>query len=123
MKVVTLRDARARLSSVIDDANTERVLITSHGRPAALVIGVRGQDEEEVMLVSNPRFWEMIEESRNQDRTEISGTAGDEHASHQWRLRARPPARELVCAAASSTPRSSVISLVRSRGWLPTKKP
>ena len=69
MKVMTLRDARSHLSAVIADANTERVLITSHGRPAALVIGVAGLDTEEVLLVSNPNFWKMIEESRREDRT------------------------------------------------------
>ena len=69
MKVMTLRDARSQLSAVIEDANTERVLITNHGRPAALVIGVAGLDTEEVLLVSNPNFWRMIEESRREDRT------------------------------------------------------
>ena len=69
MKVMTLRDARSHLSAVIADANTERVLITSHGRPAALLIGVAGLDTEEVLLVSNPNFWKMIEASRREDRT------------------------------------------------------
>jgi prevent-host-death family protein len=68
MKVVTLRDAKAHLSAVVEDANTERVLITSNGEPAAVLIGVKGQDMEEVMLTSNPKFWAMIEESRRNDR-------------------------------------------------------
>jgi prevent-host-death family protein len=66
---MTLRDARSHFSAVIEDANTERVLITNHGRPAALVIGVAGLDTEEVMLVSNPNFWKMVEDSRRGDRT------------------------------------------------------
>ena len=69
MKVMTLRDAKARLSAVLEEANSERVLITKNGRPAAVVIGVEGHDTEEVMLVSNPTFWAMIEESRRRDRT------------------------------------------------------
>jgi prevent-host-death family protein len=69
MKVMTLRDAKAHLSAVVEEANSDRVLITSNGQPAAVVIGVKGQDMEEVMLTSNPKFWEMIEESRKQDKT------------------------------------------------------
>jgi prevent-host-death family protein len=69
MKVMTLRDAKARLSSVVEEANNERVLITKNGRPAAVVIGVEGHDTEDVMLISNPKFWAMIEESRRRDRT------------------------------------------------------
>jgi prevent-host-death family protein len=69
MKVMTLRDAKAHLSAVLEEANTERVLITSNGEPAAVVIGVKGHDMEEVMLAQNPKFWAMIEESRKTDKT------------------------------------------------------
>jgi prevent-host-death family protein len=69
MKVMSLRDAKAHFSSVLDDANTERILITSNGEPAAIVIGVKGHDMEEVMMVQNPKFWAMIEESRKSDET------------------------------------------------------
>lgn len=64
MKVVAVREAKQQLSACIDEAQRDRVLITKHGRPAALVIGVEGKDIEEVMLVSNPRFWRLIEERR-----------------------------------------------------------
>jgi prevent-host-death family protein len=69
MKVTTLRKARARLSAVIEESNDDRVLITTNGKPAAVVIGVKGQDLEEVLLAANPKFWAMIEESRRSDRT------------------------------------------------------
>jgi len=66
MKVVALREAKQSLSGCVDDAQRDRVLITRHGKPAALVIGVEGQDFEDVLLTSNPRFWQMIEARRKQ---------------------------------------------------------
>ena len=68
MKVVPLRQAKASLSSFVDEAQTDRVLITRHGRPAALVIGVQGEELEDLMTMGNPRFWEMIEARRRSPR-------------------------------------------------------
>jgi len=69
MKVVGLRDAKQTLSDCIDHAQHERVLITRHGRPAAVVIGVEGEDLEDVLLQMDPKFWEMIEERRRNSST------------------------------------------------------
>jgi len=71
MKVVALREAKQSLSGCVDDAQRDRVLITRHGKPAALVIGVEGQDLEDVLLLSNPRFWEMIEARRKQPTSSL----------------------------------------------------
>lgn len=68
MKVLAIREAKAGLSAALDEAQHERVLITRNGKPSAIVIGVEGHEYEDVLLMSNPRFWEMIEASR-QDPT------------------------------------------------------
>jgi prevent-host-death family protein len=65
MKVVALREAKQQLSATVDECQDKRVLITRYGKPAAILIGVEGLDFEEVMLQLNPRFWEMITESRH----------------------------------------------------------
>ncbi len=69
MKVVALREAKASLSGYIEKAQRERILITKHGRPAALVVGVEGEDLEELLTMGNPRFWEMIESRRRSRKT------------------------------------------------------
>jgi prevent-host-death family protein len=66
MKTVALRRARQSLSGVVAHAQRERVLITKHGKPAALVIGVEGQDIESVRLSQAPGFWKLIEARRRQ---------------------------------------------------------
>jgi len=70
MKIVPLREAKATLSGCVEAAQQDRVLITKHGRPAALVIGVEGENLEDLFTVANPRFWKLIE-SRRQSRKTI----------------------------------------------------
>jgi prevent-host-death family protein len=69
MKVVAVREVKASLSEYIEKSQRDRVLITKHGRPAALVIGVEGEDLEDLLTMGNPRFWEMIEDRRRNGRT------------------------------------------------------
>jgi prevent-host-death family protein len=66
MKTVALREAKQSLSGYVAHAQRERVLITKHGKPAALVIGVSGQDIEDVLLQQDPDFWRLVEERRRQ---------------------------------------------------------
>jgi prevent-host-death family protein len=66
MKTVALREAKQSLSGFVARAQHERVLITKHGRPAALVIGVEGQDIEEILLQQDPGFWRRLEQRRKQ---------------------------------------------------------
>ena len=69
MKVLAIREAKAALSATLDEAQRERVLITRNGKPSAVVIGVEGHDFEDVLLMSNPKFWSMIEASRRDPTT------------------------------------------------------
>lgn len=64
MKLIGLKEAKARLSEFVEEAQRDRILITRRGRPAALVIGVEGQDIEQIVLRSDSQFWKMIEERR-----------------------------------------------------------
>lgn len=67
MKIVAIREAKAKLSGYCALAQDRRVLITRHGKPLALVIGVEGQDVEDVLRASDPAFWRLIEKRRAQD--------------------------------------------------------
>ena len=69
MKVVPLGKAKNELSTFVDQAQSERVLITRHGRPAAIMIGVEGEAIEDVLTAGDARFWGMIEERRKHSRT------------------------------------------------------
>ena len=48
-RTLSLRETKARLSEAIDDAQGAYVLITRHGRPAAVLVGVEGTDALDVV--------------------------------------------------------------------------
>jgi len=69
MKVVALGRAKNALSAYVDQAQHERVLVTRHGKPAVLIIGVEGEDFQDLMTRSDPEFWQMIEGRRKASKT------------------------------------------------------
>jgi prevent-host-death family protein len=69
MKLIGLKEAKTNLSSFVDQSQHERILITRRGRPAAVVIGVEGQDLEQVLLGGDAEFWKMIQERRQSAAT------------------------------------------------------
>lgn len=69
MKVVALGQAKNELSAYVDQAQHDRVLVTRHGRPAAIIIGVEGEEFEDLMTRSDPEFWQMIESRRKASKT------------------------------------------------------
>ena len=68
MKIVPLAEAKDSLSNYVEEAQKEAVLITRHGRPAVVMVGVEGEDLEDLLTRSDKRFWEMIRERRRPGR-------------------------------------------------------
>ena len=57
---------RANLVFCVDEAQRERIVLTRHGKPVALIVGVEGMDEEQVQLGGIEKFWKLIAERRKQ---------------------------------------------------------
>jgi len=66
MKTVTIRDLQKKLKESVDAAQSDRVVITRQGKPAAVLVGVEGADWETVVLETNAAFWRLIEKRRKQ---------------------------------------------------------
>jgi prevent-host-death family protein len=66
MKTVTVRDLQKKVKECVDDAQEDRVVITRHGKPAAVLVGVEGEDWEAVVLQTDPAFWKLIRGRRRQ---------------------------------------------------------
>lgn len=66
MKTVSVRDLQKKIRECVDVAQGERIVVTRRGRPAAVLVGVEGQDWEDIALRLNPAFWTMIEERRRE---------------------------------------------------------
>ena len=66
MKTVTVRDLQKKIKPCLDEAQVDRVVITRRGKPAAVLIGVEGEDWETVILETDPTFWRMVQARRKQ---------------------------------------------------------
>ena len=64
MKTISVRDLQQRIRECVEAAQDDRVVITRHGKPAALMIGVDGLDWEQLVLGTDADFWDMIERRR-----------------------------------------------------------
>jgi hypothetical protein len=64
MKLVSLQETD--LDACVNDAQRERVVVTRNGTPVALIVGITGLDAEQIELGSDPSFWQLIEERRQQ---------------------------------------------------------
>jgi hypothetical protein len=62
----TIQIEEATLDTCVDEAQSDRVIVTRNGAPVALVVGVGGLDEEQVRLSGSDEFWKLIAERREQ---------------------------------------------------------
>ncbi|MCP4664467.1 MAG: type II toxin-antitoxin system Phd/YefM family antitoxin [bacterium] len=64
MKTISASEATVDITSMLDSAQVERVVITRNGKPSAVVLGLESYDAEDMNLASSPEFWQMIEQRR-----------------------------------------------------------
>ena len=69
MTQVPLHKVKDNLSRYIDRAADEEIVVTRHGRPAAVIIGFKDEDDWfDYRLENDERFLARIEQSRGQVR-------------------------------------------------------
>ncbi len=66
MKTVTARDLQKKVKECMDISQEDQVVITRHGKPVAVLVGVEGRDWEDLVLQTSPAFWKLIEDRRKQ---------------------------------------------------------
>ena len=66
MKTVSVRDLQKSVKECVDESQQDRVVITRHGRPAAVLVGVEGEDWEDIVLQTDPSFWKLIRKRRKE---------------------------------------------------------
>jgi prevent-host-death family protein len=55
-----------RVKACVSDAQRDRVIVTRHGKPAAVLVGVQGEDWDAVVVQTDPKFWRLIRARRRQ---------------------------------------------------------
>jgi prevent-host-death family protein len=66
VKTISVRDLQKSIKEAVDSSQRDRVVVTRRGKPAAVLVGVEGQDWESVVLETSPEFWKLIEERRKE---------------------------------------------------------
>jgi prevent-host-death family protein len=66
MKTVTVRDLQKSVRECVDIAQDDHVVITRHGQPAAILVGIEGEEWETVVLQTSASFWRLIERRRKE---------------------------------------------------------
>jgi len=64
MKTIGLE--HATLDACLKDLKHKRVVITRNGKPFALIVGIEGMDEEQLLLGSSDKFWKRVEKWRKE---------------------------------------------------------
>jgi len=81
MRIAPVADVKARLSAYMRTCKEGPVIITRHGKPAAVVLAVDNEDElEQLVLAHTPKFRAILDAAREQ----IRETGGLEHEDF-WR--------------------------------------
>lgn len=66
MKTISVRSLQQHVRDCVKVSQRDRVVITRHGIPTALIIGVEGTDWESLAVQTNPSFWRMIQKRRSE---------------------------------------------------------
>ena len=65
MKTITVRDLQKKVRECVDAAQSDRIVITRHGKPAGVLIGFGSENDWfDYRLENDPRFLRRIEKAR-----------------------------------------------------------
>lgn len=106
MKLVGIREAREHLSDLVHQAQRERVVLTRHGQPAALLVGVAGQDLATVLLQRDEVFWRQLAVQRRRNDT-VSEAEARRLLGLVQRSRTKPANRGTESSRSGRPPRST----------------
>lgn len=71
MKTINVRELQKHVRDCVKVSQRDRIVVTRHGIPMALIIGVEGADWETLALQTNPSFWRMIEKRRHENTVSL----------------------------------------------------
>lgn len=72
MKITSVAEMKAQLSSYLKEAEKGPVVVTRNGKPAAVLLGVTDEDEiERLALAYSPKFRHLLEAARKRVRSGV----------------------------------------------------
>jgi len=94
------------MGTAVHHAQRERVVLTRHGQPAALLVGLAGQDLETVLLQRDEAFWRQLAVQRRRNDT-IPEAEARRLLGLARRSRTKPPNQGTVSSRRGRPPRST----------------
>ena len=64
MKIIGIKDAK--LKACVREAQRQEVVITTRGKPLAVIVSANGMDLEQLELAYSEKFWKLVEKWRQQ---------------------------------------------------------
>ncbi len=78
MRFANVRELKNKTSKILKLAGKEEVVVTSRGKPTAIIKGISEEDFEDYLLENNPKFLAALEKAR-EEYMEFGGVSSDEY--------------------------------------------
>lgn len=78
MRFANVRELKNKTSEILRFAKKEEVIVTSRGKPTAIIKGVTEEDFEDYLLENNPKFLAALEKARD-EYMEVGGVSIDQY--------------------------------------------
>jgi prevent-host-death family protein len=69
MSSVPEKELQQNLESILDRAQSERIVISRRGKPCAVLLGIEDYDAEDLLLAESEEFWRMIRDRRTSGKS------------------------------------------------------
>ena len=69
MKNIAANELKENLDAVLSSVQGERIVISRHGKPCAVLVGIEDYDAEDLRLSSSQGFWRMIRSRRTRGKS------------------------------------------------------
>jgi len=78
MRFANVRELKNKTSEILRAAEKEEVVVTSKGKPRAIIKGISEENFEDYLLENNPKFLAALEKAR-EEYLELGGVSIDEY--------------------------------------------
>ncbi|HSB05646.1 MAG TPA: type II toxin-antitoxin system Phd/YefM family antitoxin, partial [Thermodesulfobacteriota bacterium] len=78
MRFANVRELKNKTSEILKLAEKEEIVVTSRGKPTAIIRGVSEEDFEDYLLENNPKFLDAIEKAK-EEYMRLGGMGIDEY--------------------------------------------
>jgi len=86
MKFANVRELKNKTSEILRKAEKETVIITSKGKPRALITAISEEDFEDYLIENSPQLLKVLEEARKEYNSK-GGIALEDYLSNRKKKR------------------------------------